>query len=582
VNESAIAAAQAGVFSLIVPEMLLALAACILFVGSTFRASRQLWGSVALVALFAAGLALWYTAANVPTVEAHREALKQQELALLAVPRDRQPEAAVQALFDGRHEVDAQQFSSAILWTRIALLTRLIALVGGIVLVLFSWNEVSDRLAADYHACLLLLVAGLSLTGLANDLVTLFLALELISIPTYVILYLQRTDRPAQEAAAKYFLLSIFSSALLLFGFSYLYGLSGTTNIPALLNALMPSGGAAMQKPTQLLGLVAVVMVVAGLGFKITAVPFHFYAPDVYQGASTSAAGILAFVPKAAGFVALLRVLGFICWPALPADFAPAPLPGLALGLRVPTVLFWILATITMCVGNVLALLQDNVKRLLAYSSVAHAGYMLIGLAAAPGLSLTTDKEVTTGAEAVLFYLVAYGAMTLGAFAVIAYLSTPERPVETVDDLAGLSSSHPGVALLMALFMFSLIGIPLTAGFAGKLMLFMSALAAGAVEPSADAKRFEDYAIMLRWLVLIGAINAAVAGWYYLRIVTAMYLRTPLKAIEKARAWPGLAALWICAAVTLVLGIYPWPMVKAARKASLFPDRVAERAVQAP
>src|SRR5205823_5193167 len=192
--------------------------------------------------------------------------------------------------------------------------------------------------AGELRACLLLIAGGTSLTGFANELITLFLALELISIPTYVLLYLPRTDRPAQEAAMKYFLLSIFSSAFLLFGFSYLYGLGGTTNLSGLLETLTAGGDDGLPG----LASVALVMVVAGLGFRITAVPFHFYAPDVYQGTSTVAAAILAFVPKAAGFAALARVLGFI-WPGHPSA-------GLALGVQVP-MFFYILAAVTMSLG---------------------------------------------------------------------------------------------------------------------------------------------------------------------------------------------------------------------------------------
>jgi NADH-quinone oxidoreductase subunit N len=365
----------------------------------------------------------------------------------------------------------------------------------------------------------------------------------------------------------KYFLLSIFSSALLLFGFSYLYGLSGTTNIPALLDALRPKSATPEAHRLPGLALVAVVMVVAGLGFKITAVPFHFYAPDVYQGASTSAAALLAFIPKVAGFVVLLRVLGYV-W------LENVALEGLTLGVPVPTLLFWILATVTMTIGNVLALLQDNLRRLLAYSSVAHAGYMLIGLASAPGLSFGPGRSLSGGSEAVLFYLAAYGAMTIGAFAVLSYLSTPERRVETVDDLAGLGTTHPGVAAVMALFLFSLIGMPLTAGFAGKFLIFMGALGIPTEKP--DLKWLEQYAAMLRYLAAIGAINAAIGGWYYLRIVAAMYLRTPLKALDRPRSWPALAAVSLCAVVTLGLGIYPWPMVEAARAATVFPARPVE------
>jgi NADH-quinone oxidoreductase subunit N len=500
------------VFLLIIPELILGLAACVLFVGAAFRADRDLWATVALLALIGAGVALFFSPAERPSTE-------------------------------------AGAFSSLVL-DRLAILIKAIALVGGIILVLPSWKEVPDRQAGEYHACLLVIVAGLCLTGAANELVTLFLALELTSIPTYVLLYMPRYDRPAQEAAMKYFLLSIFSSALLLFGFSYLYGLGGTTYLPSLFEAL--SGREGLPGVAQ----VALVMVVAGLGFKITAVPFHFYAPDVYQGTPTVAAALLAFVPKVAGFVALVRVLGFV-WSGPAGD-------GLVLSVQAP-MLFYILAVVTMSLGNVLGLLQDNLKRLLAYSSVAHAGYMLIGLAVAPYLRST--PSLPGGVDAVLFYLMAYGAMTIGAFAVIAYLSTPQRPVETVDDLAGLSSSRPGVALLMGLFLFSLIGMPLTAGFTGKLQLFFGALAV----PVEGHPWLLDHPWLFRGLAVIGVLNAAIGAWYYLRILAAMYLRSPSpnRPLEKTHSLPGLATLWICAALTLFLGIVPAPLARVAHEAAV-------------
>src|SRR5437899_6167631 len=491
-------------FPLIVPEIILVLGACIVFVGGTFRSNRHLWGVGALAILAIAAWVLW-----------------------------RSPPSPSSA---------ASLYAAPIFVDQPALLIRWMALVGGGVLVLLSWNAISDSLAGEYHGCLLLIVAGLSLTGSANDLVTLFLALELISIPTYILLYLFRIDPAAQEAALKYFLLRVFSSALLLFGFSYLYGLGGTTNVPALADALThgdEDGALAVRLPAVV--LIALVMVVSGLGFKITAVPFHFYAPDVYQGTATPAAALLAFVPKVAGFIALLRVLGFI-------GIDPRT-SGLTLGNETP-VFLWILAAFTMSLGNVLALLQTNLKRLLAYSSVAHAGYMLVALAAANHVQ-ASDKMAGLsglgGVPAVLFYLVAYGGMTVGAFAVLAYLITPERPVENEDDLAGLSRSHPGLALMMTLFLFSLIGIPLTAGFVGKLLIFLGALS---VEG--------DRAIFYRELALLMALNAAIGAWYYLRIVTKMYLHTPIKPLEPAgvgRSWPILAALWICTVLTLGLGL---------------------------
>jgi NADH-quinone oxidoreductase subunit N len=503
---------------LVLPEIVLVAAACVLFLGGTFRRDRNLWGAVALFSLAVAALAAFLG------------------------PRPADPSST-------------HLYAAPVLLDNLAGLVKGLALVGGAVLVLVGWHEVSDEQAAEYHACLLVIVAGTSLVGMANELVTLFLALELTSIPTYVLLYLARHDGPAQEAAMKYFLLSVFSSALLLFGFSYLYGLGGTTNLPALAQALVTVKGG----PLPAAALVALVMVVAGLGFRITAVPFHFYAPDVYQGTSTGAAALLAFVPKVAGFVALVRVLGF----APPAGLLDAlvqrdVMPGLLLGPQVST-LFWILAAVTMTLGNVLALLQDNLKRLLAYSSVAHAGYMLIGLAVAPYLRGASSPG---GVEAVLFYLAAYGAMTIGAFAVISYLHTPRRPVETVDDLAGLSRSHPVVALLMMLFLFSLIGIPLTGGFAGKFMLFWGAMSVRPDEMAEQAKLF-------RILALIGALNAAIGAWYYLRIVAAMYLRNPLRPAEGRRGWATLTAIGVCAVLTIALGVPPLlgTLVESARDA---------------
>ncbi len=494
--------ALAGVFRHIIPELVLAAGACALFLGATFRAGRNLWGAAALLTLAAAGLALYAgpSASDAPTA-----------VAVAPLVHD-----------------------------RLALLIRAMALAGAAVLVLCGWNEAPERFAAEYHACLLLSAAGVGLTGAANELVTLFLALELVSIPTYLLLYLPRSDSAGQEAATKYFLLSVFSSALLLFGFSYLYGLGGTTNLAEILRAFR-----AAERPPAV-AYVALVMVVAGLGFRITAVPFHFYAPDVYQGTSPTGAALLAFVPKVAGFAALFRVLGYV-WDGEGGV-------GVALGQQVP-IFMWILAAATMTLGNLLALLQDNLRRMLAYSSVAHAGYMLIGLAVAP--QMPAGEAVAAGVSSVLFYLIAYGAMTIGAFGVLGYLHTDRRPVEDVDDLAGLSRSHPGIALLMALFMLSLIGMPPTAGFWGKLLLFMGAL--GVENP--------DVAYLYRVLAVIGAVNAAVGAWYYLRVLSVMYLRNTLKPAVPARSWPGLTALLVCATVTLVGSVFPATFEWATRAA---------------
>jgi NADH-quinone oxidoreductase subunit N len=508
VNDASVIDAVLGSFRLVVPEMILGVTACVLFLGSTVRGSRNLWAWLSLAALAAAMADVFLSAAP------------------FSPP-------------------DERLFAAPVVFDHFALLVKVIAIGVGLVLVLLSWDRVPERQSPDYFACLLLVVAGMCLVGAANELVTLFLALELVSIPTYVLMYLPRHDNAAQEAAIKYFLLSIFSSALLLFGFSYLYGLTGTTNLPGILDTL----NKATQDELPPLSAVALVLVVAGLGFRITAVPFHFYAPDVFQGTPVVVAAFLAIVPKVAGFAGLIRVLGLVLPAAVAGRYGMA---GLALSNQVPILLWW-LAAVTMFLGNLLALWQDNLKRLLAYSSVAHAGYMLIGLAVAPYLR---DGSVEGGVSATLFYLVAYAAMTAGVFAVIAYLDSPGRPVENVDDLSGLSGSSPGLALMMAVFLFSLIGIPLTAGFTGKLLVFLGAMAVPTTE----------HARLFQILALLGVINAAIGAWYYLRIVTVMYLRKPVQPAGGTRAWPGLATLWVCLVLTVGLSFNPgagWLMAAA-------------------
>jgi NADH-quinone oxidoreductase subunit N len=467
-------------------------------------------------------------------------------------------------------------YVSPIWLDRLTVFIKAVSIIGGAVFVLFSWDEVPEEHAAEYHACLLTIVAGSCFTAASNDLVTLFLSLELISIPTYVALYLARSDDAGKEAGVKYFLLSIFSSAMLLFGMSYLYGLAGTTNLQGIADALRDTRG---EEAMPGLALVAVVLVVAGLCYKMTAVPFHFYAPDVYQGTSTGAAALLAFLPKMAGFIALIRVLGFL--PFEMTANHPAVAEGVQvverdvvqrgggplLGSQVSTLL-WIVAAVTMTLGNILALLQDNIKRMLAYSSVAHAGYMLIGLTIAPYILRSGRAGPSSGVDAVLFYLVSYGAMTVGAFAVLAYLSTRQRSVETVDDLGGLSQTHPGVALLMTLFLLSLIGIPATAGFVGKFLLFFGAFSYHYDPNNPASRELAEMVTLFRVLALIGVINAAIGGWYYLRIIAAMYLRSPLQPLAKPAVAPRLVAIWACALVTLVFGLYPKPLLDRARAAT--------------
>ena len=504
-----------GVFRLAAPEIALVGTACVVFLLGCVYNRRWLWFLVSL-----AGVALALVLAG--TVKT------QMPPVLTAAPLV--PDAA-------------------------AAFVRWVSLGAAAVFLFVSWAEVDRTNAAEYYACLLVSVAGTSLVGRANDLVTLFLALELLSIPTYVLLYLPARTKLNQEAAAKYFLLSVMSSAVILFGFSYLYGLTGSTNLVVITDAIAKAhadvGAGAPPNP---MALVAAVMVVAALGFRITAVPFHFYAPDVYEGGPAGVVAQLAFLPKLVGFVALARVFGLVG-----AD--PRQLP-FGAGTQVP-LLLWILAIMTMCLGNMLALLQDNVRRMLAYSSVAHGGYMLMGVVVAGSLPDAKGAPGVGGIDAVLVYLVAYGMMTVGAFAVILYLSTPERPVESIDDLAGLGQSHPVSAGAMAVFLFSLIGMPLTVGFAGKLLLFVGAFTA----PSDTPAMRNLYQLM----AVFAAVNAAVGAYYYLRVVGVMYLRTPIRPAASSRALPTLLAAVALAGATLFFGIYPEPIARAARKAAPVP-----------
>ena len=295
----------------------------------------------------------------------------------------------------------------------------------------------------------------------------------------------------------------------------------------------------------------------AGLGFRVAAVPFHFYAPDVYQGSPTVLAALLAWVPKGIGFIAILRTITAV----IPTDVAP-PTNNLT---QQAVVLAWIIAAVTMTLGNTVALAQTNLKRLFAYSSIAHAGYLMIGVTVAfrngdlanRGASGVTAAEL--GSEAVLFYLVSYALMTLGAFAVIIGLSTPERPVETVDDLAGLAKSHPILALAMAICLFSLAGIPPLVGFIGKFNLFVAAFEAS---QDTDARMYQS-------LALIGVVNSAIGAYYYLKIVVAMFLKERIgPPLAPRMPWPTAAAIGTCSTLTVLLGLWAQPIYSASRESA--------------
>ncbi len=370
----------------------------------------------------------------------------------------------------------------------------------------------------EYFAFFLLSLIGAMLVCNANDLIWLFLALELTSLPTYVMVAISRPSPKAQEAAVKYFFLGALAAALFLYGFALLYGSAGSMELTVIREefAKQAAGGGLDR-----LAIVGMILALLGVSFKIVAVPMHFYAADVYEGAAAPVSAFLAFVPKTAGVVAMLLLLGTVGWTGHAG-------PG-TVGLPQPIlVTLWMVAVLTMTLGNVGAMLQSSVKRLLAYSSIAHSGYLLIGIIAGPQM----------GINAVLLYLLAYGVMNTVPFAVLAGLQRRGEEIELLDDLAGLRHRYPLMAVAMAVAAMSLIGFPPLLGFVGKFSLLVAGMQAKHVP-----------------LVIIALLNSAISAWYYLKLVGLPILSVPTAASDTVKrgvsAWPRVAA--VLAAVAIVV-----------------------------
>jgi NADH-quinone oxidoreductase subunit N len=373
----------------------------------------------------------------------------------------------------------------------------------------------------EYYALVLCATLGMMISAGAIDLITIFIGLETMTVSFYVLSGIIRSSRRSNEAAMKYFVLGTFSLAILLYGLSLLYGLTGSTHLRTIATALAADGGGPLL-------MLAVVLVIAGLGFKIAAVPFHMWAPDVYEGAPTPVTAFLSVGSKAAAFALVLRIFveGL---PAFRAD-GLAVIMGAPVGWRA---FFYVLALLTMTVGNLAALTQGNTKRLLAYSSIAHAGYVLIGVVAGP----------SRGVAAALVYLLVYALMQLGAFAVVVLLRRREVIGDELKDLTGLYATHPAAAMAMLLFLLSLGGVPPTAGFMGKLWLFGAAIDAGYVG-----------------LAVVGVLNSALSLYYYIRIVVFMWTPDQEPAAAFRIGWPVTAVLVVSVLGTLLLGLYPRPL----------------------
>ena len=377
--------------------------------------------------------------------------------------------------------------------------------------------------AGEYYSLLLFATVGFMFVAAAADLVMVFLAIETLSIATYILAGLLRAEPRSQEAAFKYFMLGAFSSALFLYGIATIYGALGNTNIAALATVLGQQGASPLL-------LVGMALLIVGLGFKVAVVPFHMWAPDVYDGAPTSVTAFMTAGPKAAAFAAFFRVFF--------QGFAPEA----AAQEWVPV--FAVLATCTMILGNLAALVQESIKRMLAYSSIAHAGYAFVALVAHNAL----------GASSILYYLVAYSLMSLGAFTILTVVAKQGDQRYAFSDYAGLGSTNPYLAAVMSLFMFALAGFPPTAGFAGKFYIFSAAAQSGYFN-----------------LALIGMLTSVVSVVYYARVVMSMYMQEPSGERQLLRVSPTIIALLgLTALGTLYLGVFPGTVLRLAERSVAF------------
>jgi NADH-quinone oxidoreductase subunit N len=441
---------------------------------------------------------------------------------------------------------DADAFSGMIALDELRLgFTLVFLLVSGLTLLISTvWVENEQLPAGEFHSLLLFATAGMMLMASGNDLVIVFLGLEILSIATYVMAGFRRSDVRSNESSLKYFILGSFSSAFLLYGIALVYGatsiadpsgsvVAGTTNIAEIATRINQA-----QYPALLYAGAAMMLV--GFGFKIATAPFHIWTPDVYEGAPTPVTAFMAAGPKAAGFASFMRVFVF----GLPFVVSASTAAGGSLHQVWLTTLV-VMAILTMTVGNVVAIVQNNVKRMLAYSSIAHAGYALVGFIAAG--AATDPIQRNTAISAVTFYLLTYAVMNIGAFAVVQLIARSGDRRTEIEDYRGIGFESPVLAFSLSLFMLSLLGMPLTAGFMGKIMVFRAAI---------------DQSFYV--LVIIGVLNTAVSAYYYLRVIIVMFFgeRTMAWSAPKIPASVALALL-ITVLGVLYLGIFPGRVINA-------------------
>jgi len=401
-----------------------------------------------------------------------------------------------------------------------------------VILASFEYLETQQILGGEYYGLILFGTVGMVLMSSAVELVLIFIALEISSIATYVLAGFRRRAATSAESSIKYFLLGSFATAFFLYGVALMFGATGSTSIYAISNALQSGQvalGASATAVSYGLAYVAVALMFVGLGFKIACAPFHIWTPDVYEGAPAPGVALMSTGPKAAAFAVLLRILFGATIDAGKAWFW----------------LVWISAALSMTLGNLGALLQNNVKRMLAYSSIAHAGYLLVAFAARGDI----------GIAAAIFYAASYAAMNVGAFAVVSHFARTDERYVNFEDYAGLGKRSPVLAATLTIFLLSLLGLPATGGFFAKFYVFNAAIKSDLI-----------------WLTVIGLVNSAIASYYYLRLIVVMYMQEPQPGEEKLqmRAAPGLtAALVITAVITIWLGIRPAAVLDYATRGAL-------------
>lgn len=416
-----------------------------------------------------------------------------------------------------------ESFSGSVVLDNFASFFKMTFLVAAGLAVLISdrYMEREECNHGELYPLILFTVVGMMLMASGTDLMTIFLGLEVMSVSLYVLAGFNRANKKSNEAGLKYFLLGAFSTGFLLYGMALIYGATGTTRLYKIAVIV-----GQMTLPSANIMLVAgMLLMLTGFAFKIAAAPFHMWTPDVYEGAPTPMTAFMSAGPKAAGFAALLRIF-LVALPTLQVEWSQV---------------LWVLAVLTMTVGNITALRQDNIKRILAYSSIAHAGYALVGFVAGNG----------TGTAGILFYMLSYAFMNIGAFAIVILVAKKGETNGNVSDFAGLGFRRPVLAVVMTIFLFSLAGVPPAAGFIGKFYLFAGAIQEGYI-----------------WLAVIGVLNSAASAYFYLRIMVYMYMKEPTEDFEWIQVTaPVTLALIIAVAGTLIPGVVPSVILQYAQMA---------------